>query len=274
MINKATLGFAVLSALALGVVGCSDDDNGTGGTGGTGGSAGTGGSGGAPVEIAMVRVAHLAPDIPAAGDTEVKILVNGEDSEIRLEYGQATGFIEFPADTYNFGIALPDEDEPVFDFNATLAGGQMVTVSAIRTVRSDGMDSQVNVLLFDVSLDGLESGSGRVYVGHGADRPAFDPVDVIAPGDPDCTVLIEDLAFNTVGETLDLPAETYEVGLAAPESCEFAVGPLSAPVTADVATLLVAVDQNTTAQGDPDVVVFAIIDDASGDLPVLEAVTP
>ena len=271
MINKATLGFAVLSALALGVVGCSDDDD--NGTGGTGGSAGTGGSGGTPTEMAMVRVAHLAPDVPTAEDTEVKILVNGADSQIRLEYGETTGFVELPAGDYNFGIALPDEDDPVFDFDATLAGGQTVTVSAIRTVRTDGMDTPVNVLVFDVSLDGLASGEGRVYVGHGADRPALDPVDVITPGVPDCGVLVEDLAFNDVRQGPDLVADTYEIGLALPESCDFAVGPLDATVAADIATLAIAVDQNT-GDGDPDVVVFAMNDDTpAGAVPVLEPAT-
>jgi len=243
-------------------------DGGTGGAGGMGG--GTGGAGGMP-EPAQVRVAHLATDIPTNDNTAVDIFIDGELSPIQdLTFGNSTGFVPLPPGDYEFGIA-PADDSPIFSFPATLSSGQIATVVAIRTVNNDSPENPVNVLVFDGSLEGLAAGSGRVLVGHGADNTAITTVDVISTAPDGCPpALVEDLVFGTVQGPLDLPADTYSVGIAVPDSCEAAVGPLMAPVTADVATLLIAVDENTEdGLENLAAAVYAIIGDADGAIPTL-----
>ncbi len=274
MINKATFGLAIVAALGFALVGCGDDaENGTGGNGGagaTGGSGGSGGSGGGG-EMAMVRVAHLAPDVPTMGDTNVDILVDGPVTTTieDLQFAEATGFVSLPPGEYTFGIAVAGETDPVFEFNATLVSSTIATVVAIRTDVSTSGTDLVNVLVFDGSTDGLAAGSGRVLVGHGADDTGLAAVDVIN-NDACPPALVEDLLFGTVQTVADLPEADYNVAIAAPDSCDAAAGPLVAPVTPNVATLLVAVDTNPTGPMLAPAV-YALIGDFSGnDIPTLQ----
>jgi len=219
----------------------------------------------------MVRVAHLAPDVPSMADTNVDILVDGATAIEDLQFAEATGFVELPAGTYTFGIAAAGSTEPVFEFEATLSDGQIATVVAIRTVVDSGGAAPVNVLVFDGSTDGLEAGSGRVLAGHGADDSSLSEVDVIAT-DACPPALIDDFLFGTVRGPLNLPAGEYNIGIAAVGSCSPAAGPLVAPVTADLVTLLIAVD-NDTADEALAPAVYALIGDFSGnDIPTLQAV--
>ena len=222
---------------------------------------------------AQVRIAHLAPEVPTAGDTNVDILVNGDTAITDVEFEEATGFVELPVGDYTFGIAAAGSTDPVFSFDATLTADQVLTVVAIRTVVDTDGAAPVNVLVFDGNIDSLLEGSGRVIVGHGADDSGLAVVDVIATDD--CPpALIEDFLFATVRGPLDLPAAEYNIGIAAVDSCTPAAGPLAAPVTADVTTLLVAVDNNVT-DGILSPAVYALIDDFSGNgIPTLAPPTP
>jgi len=223
---------------------------------------------GAP-ETAQVRIAHLAPEVPAAGDTNVDILVNGNTAITDIEFREATGFVELPVGDYTFGIAAAGSDTPVFEFPATLVPGAILTVVAYRTVAS-GADDPVGVLVFDGSTDGLSVGSGRVIVGHGADDSLLDPVNVLNTGD--CPPpLLPDFEFGTVSTPFDLGVAGVNIAFNLPSSleCQVDAGPLAAPITDDVVTLLVAVDNDVN-----DVslapAVYAIIGDFSGnDIPAL-----
>ncbi|HET6416020.1 MAG TPA: DUF4397 domain-containing protein, partial [Polyangiales bacterium] len=207
-----------------------------------------------------------------AGDTNVDILVDGVTAIEDLEFAEATGFIELPAGNYDFGIAPAGSTDSVFEFPATLVDGAVLTVVAYRTVAS-GDDAPVNVLVFDGSTAELPPGQGRVLVGHGADDTLLDPVDVIVPAA--CPPpLLNDFMFGAVEGPLDLDAGTVGIAfsLASDENeCQVDVGPLDAPVTADVVTLLIAVDNDTTDESVAPAV-YALIDDFSGmGIPTLEA---
>lgn len=254
-----TLPFALigLAVTALAVVGCGDDTSGTGGTGGM------------PAGTAMVRVAHLAPEVPADGDTAVDILVGGEPSGIEdLEYGNVTAYVELPAGSYTFGIAAAGTTTSVLDIPATLAADGVYTVIAYR---DQSETVPVQVFLIVESTAGLATGSGRVFVAHGADDSLLDPVDVIATEAPDPPV-IDDFAFGTV-EDLDLPAGNVNIGFDVTGNGEADAGPLEAPVTADIVTILVAVDEDTTdtGSGDPaiDPQVYAILPTTEGAISTL-----
>lgn len=260
MLKKAKLGLAIVAALGFGALGCGDDDQaGTGGTGGTGATGGAGGSGGAG-EMAMVRVAHLATDLPTAEDTAVDVTVDGAVAIEDLTFGQSTGFVSLGAGEHTFGVNVAGTETEVFSITTTLPADSISTIVAIASVNnmSDAEDP-LNVLLFDGDLTGLPAGSGRVLVGHGFDAVAFATVDVILPATcADDGALVEDLAFATVRPVADLVEGDYIIALAAPDDCAPAVGPLTAPVTPDVATLLIAA---ADANGAPQI--YAIIGDFS-----------
>ena len=261
--NKTAFTVSVIAALALGLAGCGDDSGTTGGTAGTGGG-GTEGE-------ATVMAAHFAPEVPAPGDTAVAIYVNGEEvTDLgTLSYGQSTGRVTLPAPaTYDIGIGLPGGDGPLLELEGVaLADGDDIAAVAYRTTG----DLPVALFTYNLSTEGLPSGSGRVFVSHGANDSVLNPVDIILTDEGACPEpLLDQLAF---GETrpgdgdanIDLPADTYNLGFDLdPGDCTAELG-FSAPVTADVTTLVVAVDEDTTDESiNPQV--WAIVD--ASDSPV------
>jgi len=250
--------FGLVGAVAMGLLtfGCGSDSTsgtaGTGGSGGSGGSAGSGGSGGMAGVGAMVTAVHLAPEVPSAASTAVAIFVDGTDSGVTIEYGQSTGRIPLPAGTYDIGLGLPGGDAPLFQLDGVaLSDGDDLTVVAYRTNEA----LPVDVFVFSNSTAGLTAGSGRVFVGHGANDPALNPVNIStsnATGDAQCMTLIPDFSFGTTfpaDGVADLEAGTLNVGFDVTtddmDACP-QVGPVPVPVTADVVSILIAVDENTS----------------------------
>ncbi len=265
MVNKATFGLALLSALAFGLVGCSDD-SGTAGTGGVGGSGGTGGA----AETANITAVHLAPAVPSAESTEVSIFLDGEEAGVTLSYGESTGRIELPAGTYDIGVGLPGGDEPLLQLDGVeLVDGDDLTVVAYAT----NGEIPFNVFVFSNSTEDLASGSGRVFVGHGANSAVVDPVNVVLT-DADvteCTDLIPGFVFGTTApETgvLDLEVSEVTVGFTLEDTCPpLAAGPIAVPVTPDVVSILVAVDEDTGE--DLDLELWAIVDASDEPIPLV-----
>ncbi|MGB5809616.1 MAG: DUF4397 domain-containing protein [Polyangiales bacterium] len=256
MDKKATLGLAVVAVLGLALVGCGDDSGATGGTAGTagaggmGGDAGTGGTGGGVVGTGNVTAVHLAPEVPTAEDTEVEIYVNGAASGVTLEYSESTGRIPLDAGTYDLGIGLPGADEPLLQLDGVeIVDGTDLTVVAYRT----NEELPVNVMVFNTSIDGLADGEGRVFVGHGANDPALNPVNIVTVDTPitECTELIPGFVFGDIFPAtgvLDVPATTLTVAFNVTEDCPpvFADLGVDVPVTPNVASVVVAVDEDTT----------------------------
>jgi hypothetical protein len=252
----------IVAAAALAVMGCKDDGNG-------GGSGGTGGTGGTPA-TGNVTAVHLAPEVPSADSTAVALFVDGEEATDlgTLEYSQSTGKIALPVGTYDIGVGVPGGDSPLRELaGVEITDGADLVVVAYRT----NEEIPFQVFVFVNSTEGLEAGSGRVFVGHGANDPALDPVNVSLGEDPDCSTLIEGFVFETIypaGEEplLDLVAGTYQLGFdvtPGEDPCAD-VGPVPVPVTADVVSILVAVDENTSNEAEaltPEL--WAIIPDAA-----------
>lgn len=256
MKNSKTIWLSFAAAMAFGLVGCSDD----GGSGGSGGTAGTGGSGGMEPGTAMVTVVHLAPEVPTAMDTQVDILVNGATAIEGLAYGESTGRVPLDAGMYTFGVAAAGSTDPVISFPATLADGDDLTVIAYRSP-----EDVVNVFVLSNSTEGLASGEGRVFVGHGADDSLLDPVNIVVVDGEDCTPLIPDLAFGTTAPddgVLDLAEGTVNIGFDIADDCAPEAGPVPVTVNPDVVSILVAVDEDTADESlDPEL--WAIIPDIS-----------
>jgi len=282
MRNSKNFWMGIVAAAALGAMGCSDS-GGTAGTAGSGGTAGNGGMGGVPMGSANVTAVHLAPEVPSAEDTAVALFVNGEEATAlgTLEYSQSTGKIELPAGTYDIGIGLPDGDAPLLELNGVeLADGDDLVVVAYRT----NAELPVNVFVFPNSTADLADGEGRVFVGHGANDSALDPVDVSVGEEPMCSTLIPGFVFETTAPedgVLDLEAGTYQIGfdLTPDDEDECAdFGPVPVPVTAGVVSILIAVDENTTDTADEEGALnpelWAIIPDAEDPQPIRTIQTP
>lgn len=263
MKNYTNFWLGIVAAAALAALGCGDDEN--------GGAAGSGGTGGMPMAMANVTAVHLAPEVPSAESTAVALFVNGEEATDlgTLEYSQSTGKIPLPVGTYDIGVGVPGGDSPLRELTGVeLTDGADLVVVAYRT----NEEIPFQVFVFVNSTDGLESGSGRVFVGHGANDPALDPVNVSLGEDPDCSTLIEGFIFETIYPAeeeplLDLAAGTYQLGFdVTPDDNDPCadVGPVPVPVTADVVSILVAVDENTSNEAEaltPEL--WAIIPDAA-----------
>jgi len=286
MNTRKVFWLGIVAAAALAATGCSDDGNnntgGSGGAAGTGGSAGEGGTGGMPMGTANVTAVHLAPGVPTADNTAVALFVNGEEQTAlgTLSYSQSTGKIALPAGTYDIGAGLPGGDGPLVQLDGVaLADGDDVVAVAYRTNGAIPVD----FLVFVNSTADLASGEGRVFVGHGANDSALDPVDVSLGVEPDCSTLIPNFVFGTtVPEegVLDLPEGTYQIGFdLTPEDdndcADF--GPVPVPVTPDVVSILIAVDEDTTDSadgGDLNPELWAIIPDAEDPQPIRTIQTP
>jgi hypothetical protein len=248
MNNRKYFWLSIVAAAALGATGCGDSND----------------NGDAQVGEAFIYAAHLAPEVPAAGDTAVAIYVNGEEVTAlgTISYGEATGRVMLPAPaTYDIGIGLAGGDGPLLELTGVeLNDGDDIAAVAYRTNEM----LPVNVFTYNLSTEGLASGSGRVFVSHGANDSALDPVNISLGEDPDCSTLLPDFAFGTTapgeGEpNLDLAADTYPIGFdVADDECP-EVGPVGVPVTADVTSIVVAVDENT-ADGELDPQLWAIVD--------------
>ena len=250
MSNRKTVWLSFAAAMALGLVGCSDD----------GGTNGTGGTGGMEPGNAMVTVVHLAPEVPSPADTRVDILVNGAAAIEDLAYGESTGRVPLGAGMYTFGVAAAGSNTPVISFDADLAEGDDLTVVAYRFPTD-----VVNVFVFSNSTANLQAGEGRVFVGHGADDSLLEGVNIVVVDGEDCEPLIPEFAFGSTAPqegVLDLAAGNVNIGFDIADDCAPEAGPVPVPVMADVVSILVAVDEDTTDESlDPEL--WAIIPDAS-----------
>ncbi len=255
--------FSIVAAAALAVSGCSDDDNG----------AGNGGTGGMPVMTGNVTAVHLAPEVPTAESTEVALFVDGVEATNlgTLAYSQSTGKIPLPVGTYDIGIGVPGGDAPLL----SLDGVEVTETTDLVVVAYRTNDElPVKVFVFDNSTEGLEAGSGLVFVGHGANDPALDPVDISLGEDPECSTLIPGFVFGTTApaDGLPLPEGSYQIGfdLTPDDENDCAdFGPVPVPVNPDVVSILIAVDENTS--NDPEELnpeLWAIIPDADDPQPI------
>ena len=259
--NKTNFAFSIVAALALGVVGCGDSSS----------NGGTGGTGGTPTNMAMVRVAHLAPGVPSADDTAVDILVNGESSSITLEFGESSGFVELPPGDYTFGIAAAGSTDSVLDVGpVTLLAGDILNAIAYR---DEASDAAVPVSVFAIpGVNVAPAGQGTLYVAHGADNAALDPVDLIDVLPAACPPpILDDLEFGAVEGPLELQAGTLNIGfsLDSTPECQLDAGPLAAPVTANVVTIAVAVDTDPSEA--LELAVYALLPTTKGEIPTLAA---
>jgi hypothetical protein len=184
--------------------------------------------------------------------------------------------VELPPGTYTFAVAAAGSTDPVLTIpDVALTAGTDITVVAYRS--GDAM-APVAAFVFNNATDGLASGSGRVVVGHGADDDALDPVNIVttdAAMPTMCTPLIPGFVFKTIAPgaedaPLDIDVDEVFVAFDLDEECPPAtLGPVAVPVTDDVVSILVAVDEDTT--DGLDVELWAIVDASDSPIPLINA---
>jgi hypothetical protein len=167
---------------------------------------------------ADVWVVHAVPGV------NVDVWINGEPGPadlldfapeevvplVDLEPG------EYVIDIQPAGVDLPGEGEGLITLTADVAAGVSYTLVAHPEVDAfAGGELDVDLLTisaFENNISELAAGETRVTARHTADAPA---VDILANGG----AIFEDVV-NGVGADIDVPADTYTVGIAAAGSTD------------------------------------------------------
>lgn len=254
--NRGRTRTSGLFALAMGVVvtGCGSSSGGSDGDG----FGGAGGAGGA--ETAMLRVAHLAPDVPAAGATEVDITIVDEGSLRSFSFGRVSAYTTLPTGLHTLRVTEPVVGgELLASITPELELDGWYTVIAFRDSREAG---EMSLMLVEESTVGLATDSGRIVVGHVADDSSWAAVNVV-DSDTD-EVLAANLGFGERSEPSDQVAGQYSLGFdVSPPSPMIDEGPFRVNVDAEQPSILVVVD-NDTADESVDAAVYAIGSDTAG----------
>lgn len=189
---------ASLAALAL-CGGCSDDSS--GGFGGMDG--GTGGS-----DLAMLRVAHFANEVPSPDNTIVNFDVVGQALFAGLEFRQVGAYGEFPPDRYFTTIRTPGPaGRALASLNITLEAGRAYSVISYRD--SSAADD-VSLLLVEETTAGLDFDRARLTIINGAEDSSLPSIDAIDANT--MQLLADELSLGAQADPTDLPAGDLDVG--------------------------------------------------------------
>lgn len=231
---------ALISAAVL--VGCGSSSSGGtgGGFGGGGGVGGEGGQGG--IEPAMVRMVHLATDVPRPDRTEVNFFMIGSGSFDFIGFGIATLYGVVPPGTLVVEARTLGRGNVLATASGEVESGGHYTFVAYR----DGAQAtSMSLAFFDEGVSDLSPTQGRLWVGHGVDDASWDTVQVVlADGD---LMPIAQLGLGQQTPPIDLDAGSHSLGfdITAP-SPAIDVGPYSVELDAGTPLILFAVDRDTS----------------------------
>jgi trimeric autotransporter adhesin len=145
---------------------------------------------------ASLRVVHASPDAPA-----VDVWVNGSPAITNLAFGEATGFIDLPAGTYNVQVVPSGATTPV-----VIEADLVLERATHYTVAATGLLAQIQPLVIAERLELPASGQAHVRFVHASpDAPA---VDVAVASGP---VLFENVAFREAKDYLPVAAGSYNL---------------------------------------------------------------
>lgn len=148
---------------------------------------------------AMVRVAHLSPDVP-----NVDVYVNDEPvgALSGVSFGTVSPYFSLPAGTQNVKIhAADDASKPLIEADLDLRGGEAYTLGAVGLVEDGSLTAQV----YEDDNTLPARGKARLRVVHAA--PDVASVDV-AP-DRRGEALFADLGFPNATSYEEVPTGTY-----------------------------------------------------------------
>ena len=255
----AAMGF--VTALAA----CSSSNStGIDGTGGASGFGGQGGQGG--VEPALVRMVHLATDVPRPERTEVNFFMIGSGSFDFIGFGIVTLYGVVPPGPLVVEARTLGRGDVLATASAEVESGRYYTFVAYR---DEAQATEMNLAFFDEDVADASATQGRLWVGHGVDDASWDSVQVVlADGDP---MPLATLGLGEQTPPIDLDAGPHEIGfdIAAP-SPAIDVGPFTVELDPGNPSIVFAVDRDTTNLSvSPEV--FAIGPNTSGAIDPLPA---
>jgi hypothetical protein len=247
-----------LLALGLGAWGCSDSSGG----GGFGAFGGAGGVGGMPTS--MLRVAHLAAGVPEVDDTRLDFTVVDEGSFNSISFGRASRAASLASGVVQVDVTEPGGGLSLASVSVELEADVQYTVAAYRN--SDEANG-TGLMVFDEGTDGLESGLGRVVIGHAAEDSTWASVDVVDVDTDE--VLVSDLGLGEQSEPLDFSAGEHRLGFST-SSVPPAIdeGPFRIAVSANQTAVVIAVDRDV-ADASVDAAVYVLEPNTSGVIPVI-----
>jgi hypothetical protein len=181
---------ALMVALLIAAVGCSDDDSPLKPDMGKG---------------AMIRVIHASPDAPA-----VDVYAEGVSAPLitNLAYGSTSAYLDIDAGTYNIQLRAagsPSSSAPAYETgDLTISDGAKITALAVGLLGSGNPADKFRVLTLVENFASPGAGNAAVRIIHGsADAPTV-AVDVGNDGVPEITDFAR---FDDTGEAgVPLPA--------------------------------------------------------------------
>jgi hypothetical protein len=217
-----------------------------GGTGGTGGIGGTGGA-----EMASLRAAHLAVEVPSADNTALDFNILGEGSFVAVPFANVTENTPLFPDVYVVEVTPAGApDEVLSTVTPRLAVGASYTLVAYRDPSQEG---SLSIFVFE---DLGENEVGQVAFGHGVDDSNWSTISVVNADTED--ILAEDLLFGTQVNLGDAPQGRLSFGFdVSPPPSAIDDGPYSIDVEPDSYTIIVPVD-NDVVDGSVDSAVYAV----------------
>jgi hypothetical protein len=193
-------------------------------------------------DTARLRVVHASPDAPAV---DVTVASSGDALFDGVAFGES-GYVEVPAGDYTVqirGDTEGNDGDVVASYELSLAGGQVYTAFAAGylTPDDDPADTPFDLLVAQdtgdggmVDVDTPGGGTGRVRVAHVS--PNAPNVDVYVDG----SAVLEDVAFTTVSDYLEVPAGTRAVEITAAGDPDASVFAGDVTVEADTAYTVAA----------------------------------
>ncbi len=164
-------------------------------------------------EGAQVTVVHGVPGVV------VDVYVDGMLALEDFVPGSVEGPLSMPAGSYDIAINMADKQDAILQTTAVLGDGDNVSLVAHLTADPTPVPT-LSAFANDTSV--IADGDGRITVRHTAAAPA---VDIWANG----AVLFGNLS-NPNGAAADVPADTYEVAIAAAGTTDVVAGPLDLEV--------------------------------------------
>jgi hypothetical protein len=165
----------------------------------TGNETGNGTDTGTPMDGAMVRVAHMAPNAP-----NVDVYVDGTAVLEDVPFGAVSDYLDVPSGERQFRITpAGDSETAVFEGAVPIDAGTTYTVTAIGEV-GDMADQSFEPLVLSSEESAPGSDTARVRVVHASpDAPAVD-VTLASSGD----ALVDGLPYGE-SATAEAPAGEY-----------------------------------------------------------------
>lgn len=174
------------------------------------------------LDIAWLQVAHLAPFAMDPG-TAVTITLNGAPALTDFAYGDSTGYIQVPADTYLVEIFPGSSATPAITGSVTLDPLTYYTAIAY----GDGANQDLGLMLLEDDPTPPAPGMFHLRLGHlapFASGPATADIRL-----EDGTLVLGNVDFGDVTGFLPLPAGEYDLKITTPGGAVTLIDPL--PVT-------------------------------------------